>query len=201
MLVFIREGAAAVLCPCGACRARFECSDVSHKCATRSASRLHGPLVVSMRPLIPTDAIRPIRIISRFPTRSRRTRSHRLSRSDRHSRSRSARLRRSRSGRNRQVAGLLGMGVAEQAAIAAARPPSAITHTPGCMLVIDLEERATRHVLTCASIDSFGRTGARRRRAPRTREQENKRTREQENKRTREQENKRETKTCPRLKL
>jgi uncharacterized protein YcsI (UPF0317 family) len=35
---------------------------------TVQAGRFHGPLVVSMRPLKPTDAIRAIQITSRFPT-------------------------------------------------------------------------------------------------------------------------------------
>ena len=35
---------------------------------TRSAGRFYGPMVVSMRPLTPRDAIRAIQITSRFPT-------------------------------------------------------------------------------------------------------------------------------------
>lgn len=36
--------------------------------ATKSAGPFHGPLVVSMRPFVPADAIRAIQITSRYPT-------------------------------------------------------------------------------------------------------------------------------------
>jgi uncharacterized protein YcsI (UPF0317 family) len=36
--------------------------------ATAAAGRFSGPLVVSMRPLVPADAIRAVQITSRFPS-------------------------------------------------------------------------------------------------------------------------------------
>ena len=107
--------------------------------ATRSVGRLHGPLVVSMRPLIPADAIRAIQITSRLPA---------VHGAPVHlgfpEAIGIAHLDRPDYGDPVPVeAGELPVfwacGVTPQAAIAAARPPFAVTHAPGCMLVTDLK--------------------------------------------------------------
>jgi uncharacterized protein YcsI (UPF0317 family) len=109
---------------------------------TTPAGRFHGPMVVSMRPLTPADAIRAIQVTTRLP---------------------------SVHGAPVHIGfpeaigiGDLGTpdygdavpvgagelpvfwacGVTPQAAIAAARPPLAITHAPGAMLVTDLSNNA-----------------------------------------------------------
>jgi uncharacterized protein YcsI (UPF0317 family) len=108
---------------------------------TRPAGRFHGPLVVSMRPLKPAAAIRAIQITSRYP---------------------------SVHGAPVHIGlpGLIGIadvgkpdygdavavhddelpvfwacGVTPQAALVASKPPFAITHAPGSMLVTDLKNR------------------------------------------------------------
>ena len=105
---------------------------------TNAAGPFHGPLVVSMRPLKPADAIRAIQITTRFPAVH---------------------------GAPVHIGDpvLIGIrsiadpdygdavevmpdelpvfwacGVTPQAALAAARLPFAITHAPGSMLVTDL---------------------------------------------------------------
>jgi uncharacterized protein YcsI (UPF0317 family) len=107
--------------------------------ATQRAGRFHGPLIVSMRPLMPADAIRAIEITSRLPA-VHGAPVHlgfpeAIGISD---------LGRPDSGDPVPLeAGELPVfwacGVTPQAAIAAARPPFAITHAPGCMLVTDLK--------------------------------------------------------------
>jgi uncharacterized protein YcsI (UPF0317 family) len=107
--------------------------------ATQRAGRFHGPLVVSMRPLLPADAIRAIQITARLPA-VHGAPVHigfpaAIGVSD---------LGRPDYGDPVPVeAGELPVfwacGVTPQAAIAAARPPFAITHAPGCMLVTDLK--------------------------------------------------------------
>ncbi|MDW8445464.1 MAG: DUF1445 domain-containing protein [Acetobacteraceae bacterium] len=52
----------------------------------RRPGRFAGPLVVSMRPFRPADAIRAIAITSRFPAVARRARAHRPPAPDRHRR-------------------------------------------------------------------------------------------------------------------
>lgn len=106
--------------------------------ACQPAGRFSGPLVVSMRPFTPSDAIRAIQVTSRFPA----VHGAPVHLGD---------------------PGLIGIeditrphygdpvpvepgeiplfwacGVTPQAAIAAARVPFAITHAPGAMLVTDL---------------------------------------------------------------
>ena len=106
---------------------------------TARAGRFHGPMVVSMRPLKPADAIRAVQITTRLPS---------VHGAPVHI------------GFPEQI-GIGDMakpdygdavpvepgelpvfwacGVTPQAAIAAARPPFAITHAPGFMLVTDLQ--------------------------------------------------------------
>jgi uncharacterized protein YcsI (UPF0317 family) len=106
---------------------------------TKRAGRFHGPVVVSMRPLKPADAIRAVQITSRLPS---------VHGAPIHL------------GYPEQIgitdlakpdyglplpleAGELPVfwacGVTPQAAIAAAKVPFAITHAPGYMLVTDLK--------------------------------------------------------------
>jgi uncharacterized protein YcsI (UPF0317 family) len=107
--------------------------------ATTPVGRLHGPLVVSMRPLAPADAIRAIQITSQLPA---------VHGAPVHigfpEAIGIADLNRPDYGDPLPIeAGELPVfwacGVTPQAAIAAARPPFAITHAPGCMLVTDLK--------------------------------------------------------------
>jgi len=106
---------------------------------TTPAGPFHGPLVVSMRPLKPADAIRAVQITSRFPAVHGAPVHLGLP----------------------EVIGVTDLaspdygdpvaiapdeipvfwacGVTPQAVIAAARVPFAITHAPGCMLVTDLK--------------------------------------------------------------
>jgi len=105
---------------------------------TQRAGRFHGPLVVSMRPLRPADAIRAIQITSRLPA---------VHGAPVHIGIPEA-IGISDTGRPDYgdplpvEAGELPVfwacGVTPQAAIAAARPPFAMTHAPGSMLVTDL---------------------------------------------------------------
>ena len=107
--------------------------------ACRPAGRFAGPLVVSMRPLKPADAIRAIQITSRFPTvhgapvhigKPELIGIRDLSRPD--------------YGdpvevRDDELPVFWACGVTPQAVIAAMRPAFAITHWPGAMLVTDLK--------------------------------------------------------------
>jgi uncharacterized protein YcsI (UPF0317 family) len=106
---------------------------------TRAAGRFHGPMVVSMRPLKPADAIRAVQITARLPA---------VHGAPVHLGFPAAigieDLGKPDYGDAVPVeAGELPVfwacGVTPQAAIAAARPPFAITHSPGRMLVTDLK--------------------------------------------------------------
>ena len=106
---------------------------------TAAAGPFHGPLVVSMRPLKPADAIRAIQITSRFPAvhgapvhigKPELIGIKDLDKPD--------------YGDAVEVAAdelpvFWACGVTPQSVIAAVRPPFAITHAPGCMLVTDLK--------------------------------------------------------------
>jgi uncharacterized protein YcsI (UPF0317 family) len=105
---------------------------------TTPAGPFHGPMVVSMRPLRATDAIRAVEITARMPEvhgapvhlgDPSLIGIHDLSRPD--------------YGDAVEVMPdelpvFWACGVTPQAAIAAARPAFCITHAPGCMLVTDL---------------------------------------------------------------
>jgi uncharacterized protein YcsI (UPF0317 family) len=106
---------------------------------TQAAGRFHGPMVVSMRPLKPADAIRAIQITTRLPV---------VHGAPVHLGFPGAigieDLAKPDYGDPAPVeVGELPVfwacGVTPQAAIAAARPPFAITHSPGKMLVTDLK--------------------------------------------------------------
>jgi uncharacterized protein YcsI (UPF0317 family) len=106
---------------------------------TQAAGRFHGPMVVSMRPLTPADAIRAIQVTTRLPS---------VHGAPVHigfpEAIGIADIGKPDYGDAVPVnAGELPVywacGVTPQAAIAAAKPPFAITHVPGCMLVTDLK--------------------------------------------------------------
>jgi uncharacterized protein YcsI (UPF0317 family) len=106
--------------------------------ATAPAGAFGGPLVVSMRPLSPADAIRAIQVTSRFPS----VHGAPVHFGD------PAAIGIRDLGRPDfgdpvdilpgEVPVFWACGVTPQSAIRAARPPISITHKPGCMLVTDL---------------------------------------------------------------
>jgi uncharacterized protein YcsI (UPF0317 family) len=102
------------------------------------AGRFHGPLVVSMRPFKAAEAIRAVQITSRFPAVHgapvHMGRPDLIGIAD---------LQAPDYGDavpvgDDEIAVFWACGVTPQAAIAQARPPFAITHAPGCMLVTDI---------------------------------------------------------------
>ena len=107
--------------------------------ATQRAGRFHGPLVVSMRPMRPADAIRAVQITSRLPA-VHGAPVHlgfpeQIGISD---------IAKPDYGdavpvERDELAVFWACGVTPQAAIAAAGVPFAITHAPGYMLVTDLK--------------------------------------------------------------
>ncbi|MET0507364.1 MAG: putative hydro-lyase [Burkholderiaceae bacterium] len=105
---------------------------------TTPAGIFHGPLVVSMRPMVAADAIRAIQITSRFP---------RVHGAPVHLGDPAAigiaDLGRPDFGdpidlRPGELPVFWACGVTPQSAVMAARPPLCITHSPGSMLVTDL---------------------------------------------------------------
>lgn len=108
------------------------------------AGKFHGPLVVSMRPLKPADAIRAIEITSRFPdvhgAPVHLGFPEHIGIRD---------LQKPDFGDPVPVAAdelpvFWACGVTPQAAIMAARPDFVITHSPGCMFVTDLLDESLR---------------------------------------------------------
>jgi uncharacterized protein YcsI (UPF0317 family) len=107
--------------------------------ATRPAGPFHGPLVVSMRPFKPADAIRAIQITSRFPSVHGAPvhigKPELIGISD---------LGHPDYGdavevRDDELPVFWACGVTPQSVIAAVRPEFSITHAPGYMLVTDLK--------------------------------------------------------------
>ena len=105
--------------------------------ATEPAGPFHGPLVVSMRPLTPANAIRAIQITSRFPSLHGAPvhlgKPELIGVGD---------LARPDYGDAVPVADdelpvFWACGVTPQAVVATVRPAFCITHAPGCMLVTD----------------------------------------------------------------
>jgi uncharacterized protein YcsI (UPF0317 family) len=104
------------------------------------AGIFHGPLVVSMRPMKPADAIRAVQITSRYPA-VHGAPVHlgfpeQLGIAD---------LSRPDFGDPVPIGAdelpvFWACGVTPQAAVMAARPPLVITHSPGCMFVTDLRD-------------------------------------------------------------
>jgi uncharacterized protein YcsI (UPF0317 family) len=106
--------------------------------ATISAGPFSGPLVVTMRPLKSADAIRAVQITSRYPAvhgapvhlgNPALIGIRNLQQPDYGD---------AVEVRDDELPVFWACGVTPQAAIAYARVPLAITHTPGCMLVTDL---------------------------------------------------------------
>ena len=109
--------------------------------ACESAAPFAGPLVVSMRPLKPKDAIRAVQITTRFPSVHGAPVHIGLPESIG-----IADLGKPDYGdpvaiNDDELPVFWACGVTPQAVIAAARPPFAITHSPGLMLVTDLKNR------------------------------------------------------------
>lgn len=104
------------------------------------AGIFHGPLVVSMRPLKPAQAIRAVQITSRYPAVHGAPVHVGLP-----GQIGIADLARPDFGESVPVEAdelpvFWACGVTPQAALMAARPPLAITHSPGCMFVTDLRD-------------------------------------------------------------
>jgi uncharacterized protein YcsI (UPF0317 family) len=104
------------------------------------AGKFHGPLVVSMRPLAPADAIRAVQITSRYPAvhgapvhlgLPREIGIVDLARPDYGDPVPIA---------DHELPVFWACGVTPQAVAMAARPPLMITHSPGCMFVTDLRD-------------------------------------------------------------
>jgi uncharacterized protein YcsI (UPF0317 family) len=102
------------------------------------AGRFSGPLVVSMRPLLPADAIRAIQITTRFPTvhgapvhlgRPDLIGIEDIGQPDYGDAVPVA---------DDEIPVFWACGVTPQAALLQAGPPLAIGHEPGCMLITDL---------------------------------------------------------------
>lgn len=108
--------------------------------ACREAGRFRGPMVVSMRPLTPSQAVTATRICSRFP-RAHGAPIHigdpaaigirDVNRPD---------FGESVSIRSGETPVFWACGVTPQAAVMEAKPPFAITHKPGHMFVSDLKD-------------------------------------------------------------
>jgi uncharacterized protein YcsI (UPF0317 family) len=106
----------------------------------RPAGVFHGPMVVSMRPLTPTQAITATRICARFP-RAHGTPVHfgdpaAIGIADIHHPDFGDAV----EVRPGEVPVFWACGVTPQAVAMAARPPFLITHKPGCMFVTDLRD-------------------------------------------------------------
>jgi uncharacterized protein YcsI (UPF0317 family) len=109
--------------------------------ACHSAGPFAGPMVVSMRPFKPADAIRAVQITTRFPAVHGAPvhlgHPHLIGISD---------MSRPDYGdavpvEDDEIPVFWACGVTPQAVIAAARLPFAITHAPGLMLVTDLQNK------------------------------------------------------------
>ena len=107
--------------------------------ATARAGRFHGPLVVSMRPMKPADAIRAVQITTRLPSVHgapvhlgfpEAIGIKDIAKPDYGD---AVPVERD------ELPVFWACGVTPQAAIAAAKVPFAITHAPGYMLVTDLK--------------------------------------------------------------
>ncbi len=129
----MQDGIALRHVACGANVAMYRTS-----IATVPAGPFSGPLVVSMRPMKPTDAIRAIQITTRFSAvhgapvhigHPEMIGIHDLSKPDYGD---------AVSVMDDEIPVFWACGVTPQAVIAAIKPPLAITHAPGCMLVTDL---------------------------------------------------------------
>jgi uncharacterized protein YcsI (UPF0317 family) len=106
---------------------------------TSPAGPFCGPLVVSMRPLKPADAIRAIQITSRFPAvhgapvHIGKPEAIGITDINKPDYGDPVEI------RDDEIPVFWACGVTPQAVIAAVKPAFAITHAPGCMLVTDLK--------------------------------------------------------------
>ncbi|WP_414472122.1 putative hydro-lyase [Microvirga sp. M2] len=106
---------------------------------TQPSGPFHGPLVVSMRPLKPADAIRAVQITSRFPAvhgapvHLGKPEMIGIKDLDAPDYGEPVRL------ADHEIPVFWACGVTPQSVVAAARPSFAITHAPGYMLVTDLK--------------------------------------------------------------
>lgn len=108
------------------------------------AGKFHGPLVVSMRPLKPADAIRAVQITSQFPDVHgapvhlgfpEQIGITDISRPD---------FGNAVPIEPGELPVFWACGVTPQAAVMAAKPEFVITHSPGCMFVTDIENESLR---------------------------------------------------------
>jgi uncharacterized protein YcsI (UPF0317 family) len=105
--------------------------------ATTPAGPFHGPMVVSMRPLKPADAIRAIQITTRFPAvhgapvHIGKPELIGITDIDKPDYGDPADI------RGDEIPVFWACGVTPQSVVAAAKPEFCITHYPGCMLVTD----------------------------------------------------------------
>lgn len=104
------------------------------------AGRFHGPMVVSMRPLTPADAIKAVQITSRFPAvhgapvhwgNPEAIGIKDIARPDYGD---------AVTIKPNEIPVFWACGVTPQSVLMAAKPPLAITHAPGCMFVTDVME-------------------------------------------------------------
>jgi uncharacterized protein YcsI (UPF0317 family) len=108
----------------------------------QSAGRFHGPMTVSMRPMSSADAIRAVQITSRYPAVHgapihlgfpEQIGIDDISRPD---------FGDAVPIEDGELPVFWACGVTPQAVLMAAKPPFAITHSPGCMLVTDLRDES-----------------------------------------------------------
>jgi len=108
--------------------------------ACRSAGRFHGPMVVSMRPMIPSHAVRAAQICSRFgrahgsPVHLGEPAAIGIANIDRPDFGDRVDI------RPGELPVFWACGVTPQAVLMQAKPPFAITHQPGFMFVTDLKD-------------------------------------------------------------
>jgi uncharacterized protein YcsI (UPF0317 family) len=109
--------------------------------ACKSAGPFAGPMVVSMRPLKPADAIRAVQITSRYPSVHGAPVHLGLPQSIGIADIAKPDYGDAVSIRSDEIPVFWACGVTPQAVIAAAKVPFAITHAPGLMLVTDLKNK------------------------------------------------------------
>ena len=141
LLVFVRGGADGGRSADPPHRAQGARADVPHQHRLRPAGPFAGPMVVSMRPFKPADAIRAVQITSRFPAVHGAPvhlgHPHSIGIAD---------IAKPDYGdavpvEADEIPVFWACGVTPQAVIAAAKLPFAITHAPGLMLVTDLQNK------------------------------------------------------------
>jgi len=114
--------------------------------ACRPAGAFHGPLVVSMRPMTPAQAIRAVQVCARFP-RAHGVPVHvgdpatiGIRAIDRPDFGDAVEI------RPGEVPVFWACGVTPQAVLMASKPPFAVTHAPGHMFVTDIQDASYRAV-------------------------------------------------------